>query len=112
MNEQRQRLWLRRQELLRQSGELRVRLERHGRGLAPLWRVADGVCQTALWLRAHPLLPAAALAFLVWRRPRSVLRWGRRGWQAFKWWRRARAVVSQRIAALGALFAQSADSER
>ena len=107
MNERRQHLWLRRQELLRQSGELRDRLERHGQGLAPLWRVADGALQTGRWLRAHPLLPVAALAWLAWRRPRGVLRWARRGWRAWQWWRRARDVVGERVAALGALFGRT-----
>jgi len=104
MNERRQRLWLRRQELLRQSGELRERLGQHGRGLAPLLHAADTARQTGRWLLAHPLVPVAALALLAWRRPRGVLRWGRRGWQAWQLWRRVRGAVGERVAALGRLF--------
>ncbi len=99
-----QRLWMRRQELLLQSSELRERLQRHAEGLAPLLRGADRTWSAAVWLRDHPLLPAAALALLVWRRPLSLWRWGRRGWSAWQLVRRVRAAWTGQASALAARF--------
>ncbi len=99
-----QRLWMRRQELLHQSSELRHRLQRHAEGLAPVLRGADRAWATGVWLREHPLLPAAALVLLAWCRPRTLLRWGRRGWSAWQLLQRVRAAWDARAAALGPLF--------
>ena len=104
MNPSQQRLWIRRQELLRQSSELRNKLQWHAEGLAPVLRGADRAWAAGVWLREHPLVPAAALALLVWRRPRRLLRWARRGWSAWQLVRRVRAAWDARAAALGPLF--------
>lgn len=104
MNAVQQRLWLRRQALLRQSADLRDSLESHGRGLAPLFGAADRAWAAASWLRAHPLIPAGVLALLIWRRPRRLLRWGRRAWAAWQLLQRARAAWGPRAAVLGSLF--------
>ncbi len=101
MNPQ-QRLWLRRQQLLRQSSELRDRLQAHSAGLVPVLRGADRAWAAGIWLREHPLLPLAAVLLLALRRPRGVLRWARRGWSAWQLWRRVRAAWT-RAPALAAL---------
>lgn len=92
MNSRQQRLWMRRQELLRQSSDLRDRLQLHAQGLAPVLRGADRAWAAGVWLRDHPLVPAAALLLLVWRRPRGLLRWGRRAWAAWQLAKRVRAA--------------------
>ena len=107
MNERRERLWLRRQELLLRSDELRDRLELRAHALAPLFRVADGTLRTGRWLRAHPLLLVAALGLLAWRRPRGLVRWTRRGWRAWQWWRGAPTLLGARLAALAELFGRA-----
>ena len=104
MNPLQQRLWMRRQLLLRQSSELRVRLQRHSEGLAPVLRGADRAWAAGIWLREHPLVPMAALALLALRRPRRALRWARRGWAGWQLLRRVRAAWDARAAALGPLF--------
>ena len=104
MNPRQQRLWVRRQELLRQSSDLRARLQVHAQGLQPVLRGADRAWLAGVWLRDHPLVPAAALALLALRRPRVVLRWARRGWSAWQLARRLRAAWEARAAALGPLF--------
>lgn len=104
MNPLQQRLWMRRQQLLRQSSELRVRLHRHAQGLAPVLGAADCAWSASLWLREHPLVPAAVLGLLVLRRPRGLLRWARRGWAAWQLARRLRSAWEARSVALGPLF--------
>jgi hypothetical protein len=104
MNPRQQRLWIRRQELLHQSSELRDRLQRHAEGLAPVLCGADRAWATGLWLRDHPLVPAAALLLLVWRRPRALWHWGRRGWSAWQLLRRVRAAWDARASAPAAQF--------
>lgn len=104
MNPRQQRLWMRRQQLLRQSSELRVQLQRHSQGLAPVLRGADRAWLAGIWLREHPLVPATALFLLALRRPRGVLRWARRGWAGWQLIRRVRAAWDARAAALGPLF--------
>ncbi len=103
MNPRQQRLWVRRQELLRQSSELRSSLERHAQGLSPVLTGADRVWAAGVWLREHPLVPAAALALLALRRPRGLLRWAQRGWAARKLLQRLRAAWSARATVLGSM---------
>jgi hypothetical protein len=104
MTPRQQRLWMRRQELLQQSSELRQRLQRHAEGIAPLLHGADRAWNAAVWLREHPLVPAAALVLLAWRRPRTLLRWGRRGWAGWQLFRRVRAAWDARASAMAAQF--------
>ena len=95
---------MRRQQLLRESADLRERLHAHALGLAPALTLADRGWATGRWLRDHPLVPAAALALLVLYRPRRLLRWGRRAWSAWRWSRRVRAAWASRAAAFTALL--------
>ena len=74
MTPRQQRLWMRRQELLQQSSELRQRLQRHAKGIAPLLHGADRAWNAAVWLREHPLVPAAALVLLR-QRWQTAQRW-------------------------------------
>ncbi len=104
MTSRQQRLWMRRQQLLHQSSALRNRLQRHAEGLAPVLRGADRTWAAAVWLREHPLVPAAALVLLAWRRPRTLLRWSRRGWAGWQLFRRVRAAWDSRASALAAQF--------
>ena len=104
MNPRQQLLWMRRQELLRQSSELRVRLQAHAQGMQPVLRVADRAWATGVWLRDHPLLPAAARLLVALLRPRGLLRWGRRGWSAWQLVRRLRAAWMERASGLGGLL--------
>jgi YqjK-like protein len=104
MNPRQQRLWIRRQELLRQSSDLRARLQAHALGLAPALRGADQAWAAGVWLREHPIVPAAVVFLLALRRPRGLLRWARRGWSAWQLARRLRSAWEARAAALGPLF--------
>ncbi len=104
MNPRQQLLWMRRQALLRQSSDLRARLQAHAQGMQPVLRGADRAWAAGVWLRDHPLVPAAALLLVALRRPRGLLRWGRRGWSAWQLLQRLRSAWEARAAALGPLF--------
>lgn len=87
---QRQTLWMRRAELVQQSGLLRERLVAHGHALAPLFHAAEQARGAAHWVRVHPWVPFAVVGLLVWRRPRRVLRWMWKGWAAWRLYLRLR----------------------
>ena len=74
MNATRQTLMQRRIELVQTSGALRERLLQHTHALGPALEWADRLHRAGGWLRRHPLVPAAAGLWLVWRRPRGVWR--------------------------------------
>jgi hypothetical protein len=82
-------LALKKQRLQLRSAELRRQVSVHAAAAAPLLAVAARVRDVAQWLRAHPLLPLAALAALLVLRPRRAMRWGRR---AFFVWRLAKRL--------------------
>jgi YqjK-like protein len=86
-------LAVRRETLRLRSGLLRDRLAGEVQALqAPLaW--ADRAVDAALWLRRHPEWPVGLAAVLLVVRPRILLRWGTRGWAAWRLWRRARPYV-------------------
>jgi hypothetical protein len=101
MNEDRARaLALRQGQLLERSATLRAQLARD----AQPWQQTLGRVDEARtraqagwqWLRAHPEVPAAALALLLVLRPRRTAalawRWGRRAWLGWQLWRRLGAA--------------------
>jgi YqjK-like protein len=86
----------RQQQLLARSERLREQL---ASDMRPWQRRLDQADQASAavhsgwqWLRAHPEVPAAAVALLAVLRPRRALalawRWGRRGWWGWQLWRR------------------------
>lgn len=77
--ERRLELALRKQQLLMQSAELRARIGQQTHSLRPLFGAADRVRDAARWLKRHPALPVAVVTALLVARPRSILRWVRRG---------------------------------
>lgn len=83
----------RQQQLLLRSAELRHTLARQAQALHSPLAVADQLRTGLSWLRRHPAWPLSALALLVFKRPRRVLRWLPRllgGWQIYRqlrdWW--------------------------
>ncbi len=65
----------RQQQLLLRSAELRASLAQQARALRSTLALADQLRTGLLWLRQHPFLPLGALAWLVLRPPRRLLRW-------------------------------------
>lgn len=97
MNEDRARaLALRQGQLLERSATLRAQLARDAQPWQQtLGRVDEARARARAgwqWLRAHPEVPAAALALLLVLRPRRTAalawRWGRRVWLGWQLWRR------------------------
>ncbi len=88
----------RQQRLLVRSSELRGEFALH----AQVWRqplaLADQVHSAWRWLRAHPELPLAAVAFVLLLRPRRSLgllwRLGWRLWAGWRLWQRAQVRLA------------------
>lgn len=77
----------RQEQLLLRSAELRQDLARQARALQSPLVLVDQVRSGLHWLRQHPVWPLATLGLLVFKRPRSVLRWLPRllgGWQLYR----------------------------
>ena len=77
----------RQQQLLLRSAELRVALAHQARALQTPLAVADQVQAGLQWLRQHPIGPLITVALLALKRPRRILRWGRRlmwGWSLYQ----------------------------
>lgn len=118
MNEGRALALARRQgQLLERSAMLRAQVAQHSQP----WQQALGHVDEARerarsgwdWLRAHPEVPAAAVALLLVLRPRRTLRlawrWGRRGLFAWRLWRRyaMHPAVAPSLLPLQQLLAQA-----
>ena len=84
MNPRQVELALKKQRLQMRSAALRDNLADHARVLQPLFGFADRCLAAGRWLRQNPALPVATLVALLVARPRSLLRWLRRGWFAWK----------------------------
>lgn len=65
----------RQQQLLLRSAELRASLAQQARALRSTLALADQLRTGLLWLRQHPVWPLGALAWLILRPPRRLLRW-------------------------------------
>ncbi len=80
-------LALKKQRLQFQSTLLRERWAAQAGDLRPLLVAVDHVGQGVTWVRRHPhALLAAAVAVLV-ARPRATLRWARRAFFVWRFWR-------------------------
>ncbi|MDP3702707.1 MAG: YqjK family protein [Hylemonella sp.] len=73
--QQRDELARRQQRLLLRSAELRDTLAQQTRDLRSVLALADQLRVGVHWLRQHPVLPLATLAWLALRPPRRLLRW-------------------------------------
>lgn len=85
-------LALKKQRLALRSASLRQSLAADGQPLVPVFATADKVVDGVHWLQERPVVLAAAAALVVVLKPRAVLRWGRRGFFA---WRTLRAVQAR-----------------
>lgn len=77
----------RQQLLLSRSAELRDTLAHQIGALRSPLALADRLRAGAHWLRLHPAWPMAALALVVLRKPRRMLRWTPAlvaGWQLYQ----------------------------
>jgi len=86
-------LALKKQRLQIRSAALREDFSACAAGIQPAFALADRGGAAVRWLRSHPLVPAAALGVLLAARPRTVLRWARRGFLAWQTLRRLRSVL-------------------
>lgn len=86
-------LALKKQRLQMQSAALRRTFADHALNLRPVCDLADRGRHAVIWLRRHPALPVAVLVALIVARPRAALRLAQRGWLAWQFVRRARALL-------------------
>ncbi len=87
-------LALRKQRLQLRSADQRAALVHHARGFTPVLRGIDRIVDGVQWARDNaPILSGAAI-FLFVARPRTALRWARRGWVGWQLARRFRNLVS------------------
>lgn len=82
----------RRAQLQAKSAILRQRLASHTRALEPVWAGVDRARRAASFVRAHPWIPALALAALCLSRPRRAVRWAWAGWRGLRRWSQWRAL--------------------
>lgn len=94
-------LALRKQRLLLKSEALRSRIGDHAAGLSPVFAAADAASRGWRWLKSHPEWVAGGGALLIALRPRTVIRWARRAFGAFRAWRRLRSWAEGRLATPG-----------
>jgi len=85
-------LALKKQRLVLRSTSLRQSLAADSQPLDPVFAAADKVVDGVHWLQERPVVVAAAAALVVLLKPRTVLRWGRRGFLA---WQTLRAVKTR-----------------
>lgn len=84
-------LAVRRQRLVRRSGQVRQQVVEQSQALTPALALADRLQDGWLWLRAHPAAVAVAVFALVVWRPRRAFSLGWRAWSTWKLVRRLRA---------------------
>lgn len=81
-------LALRKQRLQFKCATLRRELALDFEAVIPVFQAGDRVRSGFAWLRAHPEVIAGLAVALFVARPRTVFRWGRRGFFAWQAWRR------------------------
>ncbi|MDH4051323.1 MAG: YqjK-like family protein [Rubrivivax sp.] len=94
MSPRREALVARREQLLARSAMLRNETALRARAFEGPLSWADWALQSMAWLRHNPAWPAGAVGLLAVVRPRRVWRWTRRGFAAWRLWRRARPYAS------------------
>lgn len=77
-------LALKKQRLQLRSAALRETFAGHAAFWRPAFAVADRLHAGYLWLRRHPAVPVAVLVALLVARPRTALRWLKRGFFAWQ----------------------------
>lgn len=94
MSRRRTELAARRERLQERSRALRGDVARHAQVLTPALAAVDRGRDALTWLHAHPALVAVAAAALALWRPRTLWRWGRRAWSAWRLVQRVRERLS------------------
>jgi hypothetical protein len=90
MNPELVKLALHKQRLQLRCATQRNTLIHHAQGVVPVFRGVDRVIDGVLWVRHKlPVVSALGIVLLVVR-PRTTLRWARRGWLAWQFVRRVR----------------------
>ena len=95
MNEAREALLRRREQLQWRSGQLRRDWSQQVRVLRAPLGVADRVREGAHWLMRHPEWPLGAALLIVLLRPGRALRWASYGLQGYALYRRAQRVMAR-----------------
>lgn len=95
MSARRLALIVERERLLARSASLRARLVDQSKALTPVLNLADRLRDGVHWLRAHPVLVAAAVVAVVAVRPRWAWRWSLRAWSVWQFARRLHSRLIQ-----------------
>lgn len=93
MNNQRQlELALKKQRLRYRCAEQRQALARELAPLATVFSVAEAIRGGVRWVGEHPAVATGLLVAVVVAKPRAALRWARRGWLVWQFWRKLRQM--------------------
>jgi len=85
---------LKKQRLQIRSANLRQEFAAHALAWRPAFALADRGQAAWLWLRRHPALPVGIFVALLVARPRTVLRWAKRGFFVWQTFSRLRGMLS------------------
>jgi hypothetical protein len=75
------------QRLLLRSAEQRRQLVSHATALRPVFDGAENIRNGLYWMRTHPVAMIGVLVAVMVARPRTLIRWARRGWVVWLAWR-------------------------
>lgn len=92
-------LALKKQRLQAQSAALREKFADQAGRFRPLFVFADRGVAAAYWVKRHPGVPVAVMTALLVARPRSLLRWLRRGWVAWRSFGKLKTFIDSRLVA-------------
>jgi hypothetical protein len=91
MNQRRQELALRREQLLARSDQLRQALTVQSTAWLPVLAMGDRARAAGRWLQQHPGIVFSAVVVVAVVRPRLVWRWSLRAWSAVRFVRTLRS---------------------
>lgn len=94
MNQRDLELALKKQRLVLRSAALRVHLTREAGQLKPAFSTVDQIREALSWIREHLHIIAVVSAAALVARPRTLFRWGRRGYFVWKALRSLRQRIS------------------